>query len=224
MQYTIGFACDRVRSVACWVSVALAATVSTAALGGAPAVPPAATFMRVYGHSGAPNGFNELCNRSSAVCSKSARPTQRSALDAKRWRDLLEVNAIANRTVKPVSDQEQYGVSEYWTLPKRFGDCEDYGLLKQALLVERGWSKGALLITVVRDEAGQGHAVLTVTTKSGDFILDNRQDAIVAWQASPYSFVKRQSTFDPKVWMALEPVDREAPLASASQSLARVSK
>ena len=38
----------------------------------------------------------------------------------------------------------------------------------------RGWPESKLLITVVRDENNEGHAVLTVRTDEGDFILDNR--------------------------------------------------
>jgi predicted transglutaminase-like cysteine proteinase len=179
---------------------------------------PAATFMRIYGLSTAPSGFTEFCARDRASCRQQLASAPRLQLDERHWRDLNEVNSIVNHTVAPRSDIDTYGVSEYWTLPKNVGDCEDYGLLKQAMLVDRGWPRGSLLMTVVRDEAGQGHAVLTVSTKAGDFVLDNRQDVILAWQTSPYEYVKRQSTFDPKVWMALEPIDRPAPAQLASQA------
>jgi len=43
------------------------------------------------------------------------------------------------------------------------------------MLLEAGWPRQALLITVVRDKRGDGHAVLTVTTDRGDFILDNQK-------------------------------------------------
>ena len=49
-------------------------------------------------------------------------------------------------------------------------------LLKRRMLMQAGWPREALLITVVRDKKGDGHAVLTVKTDKGEFILDN-QDA-----------------------------------------------
>jgi hypothetical protein len=39
--------------------------------------------------------------------------------------------------------------------------------------MEKGFPRQALLMTIVRDHNDQGHAILTVKTNSGDFILDN---------------------------------------------------
>ena len=49
-------------------------------------------------------------------------------------------------------------------------------LLKRRMLMQAGWPREALLITVVRDKKGEGHAVLTVKTDKGDFILDNQAE------------------------------------------------
>ena len=43
------------------------------------------------------------------------------------------------------------------------------------MLIQAGWPRQALLITVVRDKKGEGHAVLTVKTDKGEFILDNQE-------------------------------------------------
>jgi predicted transglutaminase-like cysteine proteinase len=59
-------------------------------------------------------------------------------------------------------------------------------------------------MTVVRDQNNQGHAVLTVVTSHGDFILDNMTDEIRPWEKTGYRFVKRQSQEDPNVWVAIE--------------------
>lgn len=168
-------------------------------------LPESGSFMRIHGTTTAPTGYQSLCKRQASLCMTATQPNQRAEINSNTWRQLAEVNAIANATVEPKSDLDIYGVSEYWALPGRTGDCEDYALLKQAMLVERGWPLSALVITVVRDESGQGHAVLTARTLSGDFILDNRREEIVAWDESPYEFVKRQSAMDPNIWMALEP-------------------
>src|SRR5664279_5762749 len=83
------------------------------------------------------------------------------------------------------------------------GDCEDYVLLKRRMLMQAGWPREALLITVVRDKKGDGHAVLTVKTNKGEFILDNQEAQVLAWNKTGYRFVKRQSQSDPNLWVAL---------------------
>ncbi len=57
-------------------------------------------------------------------------------------------------------------------------------------------------MTIVRDLEGQGHAILTVKTDHGDFILDNLTDRIRPWTATGYRYLKRQSQQDPNVWVS----------------------
>ena len=66
---------------------------------------------------------------------------------------------------------------------RRGGDCEDYVLLKRKMLMQAGWPRQALLITVVRDEQGDGHAVLTVKTDKGDIACEH----VVSCTGSPSS-------------------------------------
>ena len=78
---------------------------------------------------------------------------------------MLKVNAWVNESIKPMTDLEHWGVVERWNYPDDgYGDCEDYVLLKRRMLMQAGWPREALLITVVRDKKGDGHAVLTVKT------------------------------------------------------------
>ncbi|MGN6571224.1 MAG: transglutaminase-like cysteine peptidase, partial [Pseudolabrys sp.] len=104
-----------------------------------------------------------------------------------------------------------WGVVERWNYPDDgYGDCEDYVLQKRKMLIKAGWPREALLITVVRDKNGDGHAVLTVKTNRGEFALDNQESKILAWDKTGYRFIKRQSQSDPNVWVSLgDP--REAP-------------
>ena len=60
-----------------------------------------------------------------------------------------------------------------------------------------------LLITVVRDENGEAHAVLTIPTTMGDVVLDNRRDEVLAWWQTGYTFIKRQSGASPVQWVSL---------------------
>jgi predicted transglutaminase-like cysteine proteinase len=175
------------------------------------------SFMRVFTRSEPPSGYVAFCNRTPEACAAHAMSGDRMILSDLRWQDLVEVNQVVNRTVRPVSDLDLYGTTEYWAFPLSSGDCEDYVLLKQRMLMERGWPQGSVLITVVRDEAGQGHAVLTARTSQGDYILDNRFDAIRLWHETGYTFVKRQSYISPTIWMSLAPANRlTQPVASGA--------
>jgi predicted transglutaminase-like cysteine proteinase len=76
-------------------------------------------------------------------------------------------------------------------------------LQKRKMLMQAGWPREALLITVVRDQHGDGHAILTAKTDKGEYILDNETNDILLWSDTGYRFVKRQSQADPNVWIAL---------------------
>jgi predicted transglutaminase-like cysteine proteinase len=138
-------------------------------------------------------------------------------LSTKAWTDLVRVNKWVNDNIKPVTDIEHWGVVERWDYPDDGrGDCEDYVLLKRRMLIESGWPREALLITVVRERNGNGHAVLTVKTDKGEFILDNQNEHILLWSETSYRFVKRQAQTDPNLWISLgDP--RPAPATASSR-------
>jgi predicted transglutaminase-like cysteine proteinase len=120
-----------------------------------------------------------------------------------RWNLLYQVNSYVNGKIAPVSDDDLYGQPEYWAYPTDAGDCEDYVLLKKRFLENLGFPASALLITVVLDERNEGHAILSVSTDAGDYVLDNRRDDVLRWTDTNYTFLKRQSKQDPRVWVAL---------------------
>jgi predicted transglutaminase-like cysteine proteinase len=152
----------------------------------------------------APIGWVEFCNSNPTECPAGPTQPRDIVLTQTAWRDLLKVNRWVNETVKPMTDMEHWGVIEKWSLPTDgYGDCEDYVLMKRKMLVDAGWPREALLITVVRDRNGEGHAVLTVKTDKGEFVLDNQNENVVAWNETGYRFVKRQSQSDQNVWVSL---------------------
>jgi predicted transglutaminase-like cysteine proteinase len=120
-------------------------------------------------------------------------------------RKLVEtVNLAVNREVKPLSDWEIYGKEEVWAYPDAgVGDCEDYVLEKRRRLMQHGISLSNLLITVVRKPDGEGHAVLTVRTDRGDFILDNLTDETKLWYKTGYRYLKRQDSTHTGRWVNL---------------------
>ena len=163
----------------------------------------------------APIGWVEFCVEYDPECKTTSSVARDIVLSADAWKDLQRVNLWVNTNVKPMTDMDHWGVVERWTYPDDgYGDCEDYVLQKRRMLIKAGWPREALLITVVRDRNGDGHAVLTVKTDKGEFILDNQSDEILPWTDTGYRFVKRQSQSDPNVWVSLG--DPHAAPATAS--------
>jgi len=152
----------------------------------------------------APIGWVEFCAEHSFECKVTAAAPRDVVLSNKAWADLTRINRWVNDNVKPMTDLEHWGVVEKWSYPDDgYGDCEDYVLLKRRMLMEAGWPRAALLVTVVREKNGNGHAVLTVKTDKGEFILDNQEERILLWSETSYRYVKRQSQSDPNRWVAL---------------------
>lgn len=153
-----------------------------------------------------PFGHYALCRRSPAECrtaTKEAAPPV--LLDVALMQLVSRVNKQINAEIQPALDQDLYGVEERWTLPASGrGDCEDYALLKRERLHAAGIPLSDLLLTVVRKRDGTGHAILTLRTRSGDFVLDNLDARVRPWADVPYRFVKRQSNEDPARWVEIE--------------------
>jgi predicted transglutaminase-like cysteine proteinase len=161
-------------------------------------------FMAVASESRAPIGWVEFCAQEPAECAGGASAPRDVVLSPRAWRDLVQINTWVNNAIKPMTDLDHWGVVEKWSYPDDgYGDCEDYVLLKRRMLLQSGWPREALLITVVRDKKDEGHAVLTVKTDRGDYVLDNQDEDVVLWSDTGYRFVKRQSQSDPNVWVSL---------------------
>jgi predicted transglutaminase-like cysteine proteinase len=175
-------------------------------------------FMKSFGDTLPPIGYVTFCREHQGDCRPGARFADRIQLTPAKFHELEQVNTEVNTTVTPVTDLDHYGIAEVWAYPDDHkGDCEDYVLQKRRVLMERGLPESALLITVVRDENNEGHAVLTVRTDEGDFVLDNKRRDIVRWTDTPYTFIKRQSERNPLVWISLLPPET-APQTTVSAS------
>jgi predicted transglutaminase-like cysteine proteinase len=175
-----------------------------------------AAYIAVGDAARAPIGWVEFCVEYKPECNTKPSTPRDVVLTPKAWSDMVKVNAWANDNIKPITDLEHWGVIERWNYPDDgYGDCEDYVLLKRRMLMQAGWPREALLITVVRDKKGDGHAVLTVKTNKGEFILDNQEAQILPWNKTGYRFVKRQSQSDPNLWVALGEPQAAPPTVSA---------
>lgn len=176
---------------------------------------PTSAYAGKWEYEHAPHGFVAFCERGEApeLCENhvingptAADPTpeELSELDA--------VNRSVNRRIRPATDLNLYGVAEYWTIPDKAGDCEDYVLLKQRTLLGRGYSLRSLTITVVYDEDGEAHAILVFHTRSYDLVLDNKRGVIMPLHSSGYRVSLRQSTANPRVFI---PVGKQAGTVAA---------
>jgi predicted transglutaminase-like cysteine proteinase len=164
-----------------------------------------------------PIGWVEFCIEYDPECKTKASAPRDVVLSTEAWKDLQRINLWVNSHVKPMTDMDHWGVVERWNYPDDgYGDCEDYALQKRKMLMQAGWPREALLMTVVRDKNGDGHAILTAKTDKGEYILDNQTDDILLWTDTGYRFVKRQSQSDPNVWVSLgDP--RATPLTATSR-------
>ena len=175
---------------------ALALQLCPARAGEAPA------FMAVGARTSQPIGHYEFCRSYRDECAEhaSSGPVK---LTPQRWSELQAINNAVNAAIEPVTDQELYGLADFWTYAVDKGDCEDYVLVKRLHLINAGWPMSSLLITVVRQTNGDGHAVLTIRTDRGDLILDNLDSRILVWNQTPYQYIKRQAATDSGAWQAI---------------------
>lgn len=153
----------------------------------------------------APFGYVGFCVRNPSECEGGTDAPQVAAMTPEKWAELNKVNDYVNSAIPQVNDAALYDRDEWWAYPDtRGGDCEDLAMMKRKLLIERGWAAENLLISVVREWNGDGHAVLLVTTDRGEFVLDNKNWEIVVWSDAPYQWIKRQSEKRPFIWVNLD--------------------
>lgn len=160
--------------------------------------------MITGGLTSQPIGHYEFCKTNADQCAIRSSDVGPARITGAIWRKIVAVNLAVNKSVKPMNDSEIYGKTEVWAYPvKQVGDCEDYVLEKQRKLASSGISMSNLLITVVRKPDGEGHAVLTLRSDKGDFVLDNLSDDVVQWDVTGYRYLKRQSSADTGRWVTI---------------------
>ncbi|MBL4769500.1 MAG: transglutaminase-like cysteine peptidase [Rhodobacteraceae bacterium] len=183
-----------------------------------------------YGQVMQPAAHTAFCIHNPGECD--VVPGSSDMSEATRRGIIHTVNALVNQMVHPQHEGtnakgENLNVWQYPT--NRSGDCEDFALLKQKLLRERGFASADLLLSVVRTDTG-GHVVLVVRMADGDYVLDNLRPEVRLWDAEVYSsgkrrarargryrkwvrytiketsytWVKRQSSTDPAIWERLK--------------------
>ncbi|RLQ87747.1 transglutaminase-like cysteine peptidase [Notoacmeibacter ruber] len=157
-------------------------------------------FMQTVGAANPPLGHAEFCWQAPTECSDREASPKPYPLTQQSWQVILQLNATVNAEVMPLTDWEIWGQEELWSYPQGVGDCEDYVLEKRRRLIEKGVPASTLLITVVLQPNGDGHAVLTIRTDRGDVVLDNLNDRVLPWDQTEYTFLKLQSPYSSAQW------------------------
>ncbi len=165
----------------------------------------------------APRGFQQLCAARPEFCVETRTATEvervlanlkraygpeTASIDAPelteaRYATLQRVNLTVNHTIQPAED----AAGDVWSFSSIAGDCEEYVLMKRETLAALGWPRSAMRIGVVKGTRYPYHAVLIVSTKGGEFVLDNMTDEMTRVEDSPYTFVVSQSSRLPGKWV-----------------------
>jgi len=169
-----------------------------------PATAEASLWMKTGSVTSQPIGHYEFCLQYVDECTTKFRSAAPPQLTQRGWQVIREINSSVNASIAPITDEDLYGKDEVWVYPTNAGDCEDYALLKRRTLIEQGFSAADLLMTVLLKPDGEGHAVVTVRTSEGDFILDNLEEQVLLWSKTPYTFLKRQASFNSGRWVTIE--------------------
>lgn len=183
-------------------SLALAGVLAaTPPAGAVDARRPDAAMVPIRGAAAAPAGASHLCQTLDWACATTGR---RVAIDAAAMDVVRAINSRANRSVRSISDMQQYRVAERWALPTaRGGDCEDYAIYKKLELIKAGFPPEQLLIATVLDRKRQSHAVLVLRTGTQDLVLDNLTSRIVPWNKTGYTFLRMQDPRQPTRWVSV---------------------
>jgi len=151
-----------------------------------------------------PAGFVSFCFRFPDQCGKPNDASSTVSLTPQNWSLLNRVNTQVNDMIVPEDDYRHFGKAEYWTIPTDGrGNCHDYALTKRAQLIGAGVPELALRIAVVETSQGERHAVLTVATDKGDYVLDNLRGEIRPWEDADYTWIERQGASSAWQWVAL---------------------
>ena len=203
------------------VRVLLVATAATLGLATAAEASPQARTYALFPPEGEPakppKGWTDFCKRYTADCTVKASAPRDIELTETAWESIVGANKWVNAHIKPVTDQKHWGVAERWDYAEDgYGDCEDYALLKRRILIEVGYPREALLMTVVwANHHTEGHAVLIVRTNKGEFVLDNKVSDVLLWSKTSYDFVKRQTQSDPNAWIYIDGLSPQKPVAAS---------
>ena len=103
-----------------------------------------------------PIGWVQFCQSYKGECDTKPLAPLDVVLDENAWNNLKRVNDWVNHNIKAETDMDHYGMIQWWRYPDDgAGACHSYALLKRRLLMQAGWPRQALLMTIVREADGE---------------------------------------------------------------------
>ncbi|MDH4440560.1 MAG: transglutaminase-like cysteine peptidase [Rhizobium sp.] len=124
---------------------------------------------------------DQNCLQVKAMVQKTAAGTGMSSI-----RDKLNlVNRDINQRIKYAKDIDVHGKLDRWASPSETlklgtGDCEDYALLKMAVLESQGIALSDMTVVILYDTKRHFyHAVLSVEVQGRHYILDNMRPQVL---------------------------------------------
>ena len=159
----------------------------------------ASTWLNTGSATSRPFGHIEYCKKRPFDCRQnkgSAKP-QSLSLGA-----LNAVNSSVNHRIKPMRDEEQFGVRDRWSYGAKIGDCEDFAIAKRAALLSRGYRPENTLLAMGYSGV-EAHVVLLVRTDGGDYVLDNLNPAVLPVEKSSVRISKVQSPKNGAEWLSV---------------------
>lgn len=193
-------------SVSCALAIPSVLLTSPAQAGFFSSTPGVATQMVEGGHRAGPKAYFRMCKREPGLCANDQHRSDQPqvAMTKPLWQTVISVNESLNDQIRERDDLSLFGQSDFWTLGRRYGDCEDYIIAKKQALIAHGIAPENLLYAVIRNRWDRGyHAVLILRTTDGDYVLDNLRDRILPWEDSDYDFIMRQAAGEPMAWVSV---------------------
>jgi len=108
-------------------------------------------------------------------------------LEKQKGKDKLtlinEINTRMNKA-KYITDNNNWGEKDFWATPgefmAKFGDCEDYAIIKYMSLRLLGFKEDEVRVVAVKDlNLKVGHAILVAFVDGKTYVLDNQIKQVV---------------------------------------------
>ena len=170
--------------------------VSTSLIGQAPQAS-ATAWLNTGSATSRPFGHIEYCKKRPFDCRQNKGGTKLQSLSLGA---LNAVNSSVNHRIKPMRDEEQFGVRDRWSYDAKTGDCEDFAIAKRAALLSRGYRPENTLLAMGYSGL-EAHVVLLVRTDGGDYVLDNLNPAVLPVERSGVRISKIQSPKNGAEWL-----------------------
>lgn len=90
--------------------------------------------------------------------------------------DITVVESVQHTVNSTIEYKLETGSRDFWKIPTKSGDCEDFAILKRQLLIDAGWDANDLEVTLVLSKGSNGKVVnvghIILYVKSLDLVLD----------------------------------------------------